>query len=464
MNRLWLQLTLGVALVTLVSTLTVALLANGQADTTFRGYLAQSQVMESGVVERLATLYADQGSWAGAEALLTLPRGAGGMGMGHGQGMGQGMGALRSSLALADADGRVVADPTGLVTHPTLSASEQAEALPILVAGRTVGYLLVRSTGGTTLPVAAQHFLDTFNGTLWTAGLLAGVLSLGLGLLIARGLAAPLHRLATGARRIAEGHLAERVPDRGPAEVQMVATAFNEMAASLEAGETQRRHMVADIAHELRTPLTVVQGNLRAILDDVYPLSKAEVATIYEATLGLRRLVDDLRELSLAEAGQLDLQLQPLPVAPLLAREVALFAELAATQGVTLQAEPLAALPAVRADPERLAQVLHNLVSNALRHTPAGGSVTLSATVQAASIVFAICDTGTGIAPADLPRVFERFYRADRGRAREAGGSGLGLAITEQLVRLQGGTLGVSSVLGQGSRFWFALPVADFSF
>ena len=175
MNRLWLQLTLGFALVTLVSTLTVALLANGQADTTFRGYLVQSQVLESGVVERLATLYADQGSWAGAEALLTMPRGAGGMGMGHGQGMG--MGALRSSLALADADGRIVADPTGLVAHPTLSASEQAEALPILVAGRTVGYLLVRSTGGTTLPVAAQHYLDTVNRTLSTAGLLAGVLS-----------------------------------------------------------------------------------------------------------------------------------------------------------------------------------------------------------------------------------------------------------------------------------------------
>ena len=225
---------------------------------------------------------------------------------------------------------------------------------------------------------------------------------------------------------------------------------------------------------------TVIQGNLRAMLDDVYPLSKEEVATIYETTLGLRRLVDDLRELSLAEAGQLDLQVQPVAVAPLLAREVALFADLAAAQGVALQVDAPPDLPAALADPARLAQVLHTLVSNALRHTPAGGRVTLRATKDeggrmrdedrasvalilhpSAFILFSVSDTGEGIAADDLPHVFERFYRADhRGRAREAGGSGLGLAITSQLVRLQGGTIGVESAPGQGARFWFALPVA----
>ncbi|NTV62974.1 MAG: HAMP domain-containing protein, partial [Oscillochloris sp.] len=287
MNRLATQLTLGFALVTLVTTLTVALLANARADATFLGYLAQSQVAESGVLDRLATHYTTAGTWAGAETLLVLPHGPG-IGAGNGQGLGPG-GILRSSLALADADGRVVADPAGIIGAPTLTTRERSSALPILAQGRTIGYVLARASSGAALPLAAQRFLNALNDTLWMSGALAGVVGLGLGLLIARGLAAPLARLAVGARQIATGRLDERIPVIGPSEVQTVAVAFNEMAVALEVGETQRRHMVADIAHELRTPLTVIQGNLRAMLDDVYPLSKAEVATIYETSLGLRR-------------------------------------------------------------------------------------------------------------------------------------------------------------------------------
>jgi two-component system OmpR family sensor kinase/two-component system sensor histidine kinase BaeS len=464
LSSLWLQLALGFALVTLVTTLTVALVANMTADATFRGYVAQSQLAEGGLADRLAGYYAAHGSWEGVGALLEASPGPGmGMGMGHGQG------AMMGGLVLADAQGRVVADPAGLAGE-SLSRAERASALPIVVEGRSVGYLLAHTTRGAALPAAGERFLAALNRTLWVTGALAAALGLGLGLLIARRLAAPLGALDAGARRIAAGRLDERVPVAGPAEVRSVASAFNEMAAGLEAGEAQRRQMVADIAHELRTPLTVIQGNLRAMLDDVYPLSKDEVATIYEASQGLRRLVDDLRELSLAEAGRLELRPQAVAVAPLLAREVALFAEVA--EGVTLRAEGPPELPEVMADPERLAQVLHNLVSNALRHTPAGGCVTLRAAPVApgpdggstasrpAAVRFEVVDSGAGIAAADLPHVFERFYRADRGRARHVGGSGLGLAITRQLVLLQGGQIGVESVLGQGARFWFTLPAA----
>lgn len=464
MHRLWLQLAIGFALVALISTVTVATLANTRAGATFRGYLAQSQVAESGLLERLAASYEANGSWAGAEALLPQAPGNGPR-AGRGPGAGSG-GPPWISLALADAEGRILADPGGLITGTTLSARRRAEALPIVVAGRPVGYLLVGAPGAAALPPAAQRFLSALNGTFWMAGLLAGGLGLVLGLLFARSLAAPLSRLATGARRIAAGQFSERVPVEGPDELRTVATAFNAMAASLEAGEAERRQMVADIAHELRTPLTVIQGNLRAILDDVYPLSKAEVATIYEASQGLRRLVDDLRELSLAEAGRLELRLQPVALGPLLAREAALFAELAASQGMALHCDAPSDLPEALADPERLAQVLHNLLSNALRHTPAGGNVMLRAELEreanrpATRLLVAVEDSGTGIAPEDLPHVFDRFYRADQGRARAAGGSGLGLAIARQLVQLQGGTIGVVSTPGQGSRFWFTLPVA----
>lgn len=457
MNRLWLQLTLGFALVALVSIVTVAALAHARARDMFRGYLAQSQVLESGLVERLAEHYATYGSWDGVEALLAR-------GPGAAQRPGRGMGGpLWSRVALADAEGRVVADAGGPAAGPVLSSRELAQAIPVVVNGQVAGYLVARMPGAATLPPAAQRFLDSLNAAFWMAGALAAGLGGALGLLMAWRLAAPLRRLAVGARRIAAGQFDERAPVAGPAEVRAVATAFNEMAAALAAGEAERRQMVADIAHELRTPLTVIQGNLRAMLDEVYPLSRDEVARIYEASLGLSRLVDDLRVLSLAEAGRLDLHLQPVAVGPLLAREAALFADLAAGQGVHLRVETPGDLPAALADPERLAQVLHNLLSNALRHTPAGGRITLRARAATAingSLQVEVEDTGAGIAPEDLPHVFERFYRADRGRSRERGGSGLGLTIARELVRLQGGAMGVESAPGQGARFWFTLPRA----
>ncbi|MGQ9928431.1 MAG: sensor histidine kinase [Chloroflexaceae bacterium] len=458
MNRLWLQLTLGFTLVALVSIVTVAALANARARNTFRGYLAQSQALASGLVERLAEHYATYGSWEGVEALLER-------GPGVAQRPGRGVGGPPwSGLALIDAEGRVVADPGGSAARLALSARELAEAIPIMVNGQVAGYLVARTPGTAPLPPAAQRFLDSLNSAFWTAGALAGGLGLVLSLLMAWGLAAPLRRLAVGARRIAAGQFNERVLVAGPAEVRTVATAFNDMAAALAAGEAERRQMVADIAHELRTPLTVIQGNLRAMLDEVYPLTRDEVARIYEASLGLSRLVDDLRMLSLAETGRLDLHVQAVAVGPLLAREAALFADLAAGQGVHLQVETPGNLPEALADPERLTQVLHNLLSNALRHTPAGGQITLRAQTAAGAngaLRLEVEDTGAGIAPEDLPHVFERFYRADRGRTREQGGSGLGLTIAQELVRLQGGVMGVQSAPGQGARFWFTLPVCQ---
>ncbi|MFN3374634.1 MAG: ATP-binding protein, partial [Chloroflexus sp.] len=280
------------------------------------------------------------------------------------------------------------------------------------------------------------------------------------GILIARRLTRPLQHLAQVAAALGQGHLTARAVVEGPIEVRRVAEAFNEMACELAAANHQRRQMVADIAHELRTPLTVIQGNLRAILDDVYPLTREEIGQIYEATLGLRRLVDDLRELSLADTGQLTLHRQPLDLNQLLGREAELFHELAAAQGVELLVTPDPSLPAVLADSERIAQVVRNLLSNALRYTPAGGNITIASAAERGGALVSVRDTGSGIAPEDVPHVFERFYRADRGRARAHGGSGLGLAIAERIIALHGGQIGVESALGKGTRFWFWLPAA----
>lgn len=458
MNRLWLRLALGFALVSLVSTLSVALLANLAAEASFRGYLARSLATESGVVERLTAFYAATGSWQGAEHLLTSGRGM----MGRGQGAMMGGG-----LMLADAEGRIVADAISQRVGLRLGLRERASAIPLVVEGQVVGYLLVHTPQGTALSVATREFLDSLNRSLWIAGLLASALGLILGLIFARSLAAPLDQLAARARQIAQGQRATPVAARGPREIETVATAFNEMADALAAGEAQRRQMVADIAHELRTPLTVIQGNLRALLDGVYPLTKTEVATVYEASLGLRRLVEDLRELSLAEAGQIELHLQPVAVGSLLEREAILFAEQAAAHQVQINLEVNEPIAPLQGDPERLAQILRNLISNALRHTPPGGTITLrakympDASSQTGLIRIEVADTGAGIAAEDLPHIFERFYRADRGRARAAGGSGLGLAITAQLVHLHHGMIGAMSQPGQGTQIWMVFPAAQ---
>jgi two-component system OmpR family sensor kinase/two-component system sensor histidine kinase BaeS len=323
------------------------------------------------------------------------------------------------------------------------------------------------------LTPSAQAFLDQINRVLLQAGLVAGVLAVLMGIIIARGLTAPLGRLAAAARRISRGKLDQQVQVKGADEVTDLAQAFNEMATNLREAESLRRNMVADIAHELRTPLSVMQGNLQAILDDVYPLDKAEIAAIYDETLILSRLIKDLRELAQAEAGQLSLNIQPTELAPLVEGAADLFAELAREKEITLEVTLPDSLPNVAADPDRVRQIVHNLLTNALRHTPAEGAIQISIdpqveplahdgqqTAVSGYVCISVSDTGHGIPAEDLPHVFDRFWRADKSRSREYGGSGLGLAIARQLVEAQGGQIGVESegVSGKGSRFWFTLP------
>jgi two-component system OmpR family sensor kinase len=240
-----------------------------------------------------------------------------------------------------------------------------------------------------------------------------------------------------------------------------VGQAFNEMTSALEEGERLRQNLVADVAHELRTPLSVLQGNLRALLDDVYPLEKAEIAGLYDETRLLSRLVDDLRELAQAEAGQLSFNLRPTDVGDVLRTTVTNFEPAAEAKAIGLMVKVADKLPPATSDPDRLAQVLRNLLTNALRHTPEGGQVTVSATTAGDAVEIAVADNGEGIAPEDLPHVFDRFYRGDRSRSRAEGSAGLGLAIVRAIVEAHGGQVrAASDGPGQGSTFRFTLPVA----
>jgi signal transduction histidine kinase len=288
---------------------------------------------------------------------------------------------------------------------------------------------------------------------------LSAVVGLASGVLIARVVSAPVSAMARAAREIGLGDLTIAVPVRGSQELRELAQTFNTMAADLRCAAQARRNLMGDIAHELRTPLAVLEGNLRAALDEVTSLDAAAIAHLYSQTRHLTRLVNDLRELALAESRALPLDRQPTDVAELIAESVQALAPLAEETRVALTSA-CAALPLVPADPGRLRQVLFNLLTNALRHTPPGGSVTVRATSDGAQVRLEVRDSGEGLSPEQLEVVFERFYRADSSRSRETGGSGLGLAIVRALCEAHGGGVQASSAgKGRGSTFTVTLPV-----
>ena len=450
-NRLWFQLTMAFLVVTLVGVGLVAVLAGVRTDTAFRQFLAAQQTeQQMELAAQLGAYYASNASWDNVQ----IARYPGMMGGG-----GRGRGRPENEILIADQGGRVVYDDEGRSRGAILTADALAQAIPITTNGQTVGYVLFRSTPGvgTLLQASAETFLAQLRGTLLIAGLLAGALSIVLGIVLSRTLSAPLANLAQAAHRFAARDWNQRVQVRGAQEIAEVSTAFNQMADELQRQEMTRRNMIADIAHELRTPLTVMQGNLHAMLDDMYPLDRAEIATLYDETRLLARLVDDLRELALADAGQLPLNLMTFDVSSVLQTAVANFETAADAQNVHVQFER-ANIPPVRADTDRVAQVLRNLLANALRHTPADGTITVGTRVQEKFVMVFVRDTGEGIAAQDVPHVFERFYRADKSRARSSGGTGLGLAIAKAWIEAMGGSIGVESEIGKGSMFWFTLP------
>jgi two-component system OmpR family sensor kinase/two-component system sensor histidine kinase BaeS len=273
-----------------------------------------------------------------------------------------------------------------------------------------------------------------------------------------RRIGTPFADIMSATDAIARGDLTVRLRENNRGPLGNLARRFNNMVAELERAEQQRRNMTADIAHELRTPLHIIQGNLEGILDGVYEPSAENITDTLDETRLLARLVDDLQTLSLAEAGQLPLHPTRFLLADLLADAADGFESRAAAQNVALRVEVPDPSPEMSADYDRLNQVLANLLSNALRHTPANGQVILRGETIENGIRITVSDTGTGIPAGDLPYIFDRFWRGDRSRARTEGSSGLGLAITRQFVLAHGGTITAESEVGKGTIFVIELP------
>ncbi len=447
MRSLTLKLTLAFLFVGLIGALLVAIFVGLRTQYEFDQFI--SERYQQNLVEQLAAFYQRNDSWEGLTAI--------GLRLADAQGR---SGYRRAPVALVDTSRTVVLGGHNYEVGRQVSQAALRGALPVQVDGQVVGSVILDlpEKRAENDPYSLENtFLKQVNRAILYGALGAALLALILGVLLARAISDPVKELTEATQRVAGGELGHQVAVRTQDEIGDLAVSFNRMSTDLAASNRQRRQMTADIAHELRTPLSIILGYTEALSDGKLSGKPA----IYEAMYGeaqlLNHLVDDLRTLSLADAGELTLNKIALAPGECLERVAAANAELAAQRGIRLEVQIAPDLPLVNADRERLVQVLANLVSNALRYTPDGGTITLSGASDGGQVLLRVADTGTGIAPEHLPHVFNRFYRADPARSA-TGESGLGLAIAKSLVELQGGAIQAQSVVGQGTTFTVALP------
>ncbi len=379
---------------------------------------------------------------------------------------------------VTDSQGKVVGDSHFRKGKGGHRRNREARPIPIVIEGRPVGFLVLapgedseivptQSPPVANLPAAApppreplvSRVTTAVNHSLLWAGLVAGAGGILLLYFVSRRILAPVQALGAAARRLGQGDFSQRVPAAGPAEIRSLGDTFNVMASNLQAAEQQRRNLTADVAHELRTPLSNIQGYLDAVHDGLLEPDQATMAILRQQTTHLVALVEDLRLLAMAEAGSLVLSRQSENLAALLADSVEAFRPRADAKEIRIIPDIAGLLPDIDVDRTRIAQVVGNLLENAIFNTPEGGSVTVKAEHKDSLIDVSVSDTGPGIAPEDLPRLFDRFYRVDSSRSRATGGAGLGLTIARQLVEAHGGRIWVESSPGEGATFSFTIPL-----
>lgn len=350
------------------------------------------------------------------------------------------------------------------MVHVGISGSIEYAVVPAIVDGR-VDHMVYAiqpapSTGffgrvGTTF-----RFLGKFWWQFLLTGTVASFAALAMARLLARGMTQPLREMANAATRMQTGDYSVRVETKSRDEVGRLAVAFNQMSSELEHLEQSRRDLVANVSHELKTPITAIRAHLENLLDGVEQPDPETLQVMLSQSERLGRLVEQLLDLSKLESGEVPLQTEVVPLPSLVAQVISEIGVARPDRSVTVGADLPRDLPPVTADRERVHQVLFNLVDNAMRFTPDGGAVTVSADRHNGSVQIHVADTGTGIAPEHLPRLFERFYRVDPSRSREDGGTGIGLAIARSVVEAHGGHIEARSEVGHGSVFTFDLPVA----
>ena len=451
MRSLTLKLTLAFLFVGLIGALLVAVFVGLRTQSEFGQFV--SDRYQQDLIDELGSYYQQNGSWDGIDAIaFRLPP----------RHPGDKAGYMRAPVALVDNTDVVVYGSQRYQIGQKLTRSELRQAIPVEVNGQVVGSMVLdlpAEADRRADPSPEADFLRRINLAILLSALGATAIALVLGILLARAISRPVRELTEATQIVALGDFGHQVPVRTQDELGELAKSFNQMSADLAQASQLRRQMTADIAHELRTPLSVILGYTEALSDGKLHGSPGMYQAMYGEAQLLSHLVDDLRTLSLADAGELTLNRLPVAPGDCLERTAASQAALAAHQSVEVRVQVAPNLPLIEADRERIAQVLGNLMSNALRYTPAGGTITLSAEAAAESVLLRVSDTGPGIEPDHLPHIFQRFYRADESRTTN-GESGLGLAIAKSLVEAHGGTITVESIVGQGTTFTVALPAS----
>ncbi|MCA0352793.1 MAG: HAMP domain-containing protein [Chloroflexi bacterium] len=364
-------------------------------------------------------------------------------------------------VVVVDTAGEIVFDsrgrgqinkPTNTITQRDIERGEPISAED----GTIIGTVIVRPNQG-QFGADEDYFLSMVRRNIWLAGAITALLALAIGIGLARTLAAPLRSLTAAVHQLAQGERSVQVDDSGNDEIAELSQAFNTMSSELHRSEQVRRQMVADIAHELRTPLSVLQIELESIEDGVSKPTPAVISSLGEEVQQLNHLIEDLRTLSLADAGQLSLNPVELEPQDVVNRAVNRMQLAAREKQLELANDSTEQIDLVHADPSRLQQVLVNLLQNAVRYTPQGGKIRVTARQSAGEVILGVHDTGAGFDPTEAATIFERFYRTDKARARDTGGTGLGLAIVKGLVTAMGGRVWATSVPNQGSSFYVAL-------
>ncbi|GIV95722.1 MAG: two-component sensor histidine kinase [Herpetosiphonaceae bacterium] len=436
------RLLLTLIVVVTVAVGSVAIFASRATSSQFERYVKRNVECYRRCLAELAVYYIDNRSWDGVQPLVDQ------LAQLYGE-----------RLMVYDTRGHLVADSGG--SSGRWLDQRPPTSFPVFISykGAPVGVLYVDPLGEADIGSREAGFIGAVNRSILLAVAVAGLVVLAATLALSRRILGPVERLTAVARRMEKGDLSQRVDVRARDEIGELARAFNAMADGLARLEQLRRNMVSDVAHELRTPLSNIRGYLEALRDGVVQPTPELIESLHEEALLLSRLIDDLQELALAEAGQLRLVRQQLALPDIVEQAVQSLRPRAAAGDLRLIVDLPSDLPAVDGDPERIGQVLRNLLNNALTYTQPGGEIHVYARSAGQEVEVFVRDTGIGISPDDLPFVFERFYRADRSRARATGGAGLGLAIVKELVEAHGGRVWAESTPGAGSIFAFTLPI-----
>lgn len=391
-------------------------------------------------VSTLEGYYLAKGSWEGVETVF------------------ESVNRLDSRNALlVDSRQRIILDrrtDPGSTVGSSYQFQHEDVVFNLTVRGEPVGYLVLT-------PYSIPQRFGFARAIILPVGIISFLLTLFLvivSVLLIRRFVNPLADVIYAARAVATGKLDARIPTKGPQDLRSLSESFNEMATSLERNDRERREMLADIAHELRTPLSVIRGRLEGIVDGIYPENGPQVSMALEQTYLMQRLVDDLRLLTLAETRQLHFDKQEIDIGNVIDRVIEMFSAEAKEKNISLLFTERSGNLRTMLDPQRVEQVISNLVGNAIRYIPERGKVWVTANETADGLKITVNDNGKGIPAEDLPYIFDRFWRKDKSRSRVTGGTGLGLAIAKQLLQAQGGAITAGNLQGGGLQISILLP------